>query len=116
MQSQRSLSTSSADLVTETFFGQLSEEKQQVIKELFERIDKNHNGVLEKEELRGILEVMIKQDPNLIENLGLKNNTQCSTDEDILNAIFDQLDLNGDEVLSFREFAEPFARMLTNQM
>ena len=115
MKSERSLSTSSADLATDSFFNQLTPEKQQVIKDLFERIDNNKNGVLEKEELRGILELMIKQDPNVIENLGLKSTSNTSSDEDILNAIFDQLDLNGDEVLSFREFAEPFARMLASQ-
>ncbi|KAG2385782.1 hypothetical protein C9374_002931 [Naegleria lovaniensis] len=87
-------------------YNQLSPQQQQVISQLFSRIDLNKNGVIEKEELKRVMEVMLQQDPSLAEKLGM--NTKA---ENALDLLFDQLDVNGDDVLSFREFAEPFAKM-----
>ncbi|KAF0978107.1 hypothetical protein FDP41_002622 [Naegleria fowleri] len=91
-------------------FNQLTPQQQQVISQLFSRIDLNKNGVIEKEELKRVMEVMLQQDPSLAEKLGMDTKA-----ENALDLLFDQLDVNGDDVLSFREFAEPFAKMFLSQ-
>jgi Ca2+-binding EF-hand superfamily protein len=68
----------------------ISDEKKQKLKEIFEKTDKDHNGSLDKAELKSAL--------GELQILGVEYS------EGEIDALFDKADANGDGKIQLEEF------------